>query len=109
MSPIAKEQILAALRTVLDPEVGINVIDLGLVYGIDGKDQNVRLEMTMTSPACPLNSYLQESAERAIRARLPETLSVEITMVWQPAWDPSMMSQDARRQLGWSEKESGGA
>ena len=103
MPPIAREQIIAALRTVLDPEVGINVIDLGLVYGMDVKDQNVRLEMTMTSPACPLSSYLQESAERAIRARLPEPLSVEITLVWQPAWDPSMMSQDAKRQLGWRE------
>ncbi len=103
MPPIAKEQIIAALRAVLDPEVGANVIDLGLVYGIDLKDRNVRLEMTMTSPACPLSSYLQETAERAIRARVPETMAVEITMVWQPAWDPSMMSKDARRQLGWRE------
>ena len=103
MPPIAKEQIIAALRAVLDPEVGTNVIDLGLVYGIDLKDRNVRLEMTMTSPACPLSSYLQESAERAIRTRVPETMAVEITMVWQPAWDPSMMSKHARRQLGWRE------
>jgi len=107
MPPIAREQIIAALRTVLDPEVGINIIDLGLVYAIDSKDGKILLQMTMTSPACPLNAYLQESAERAIRARLPETLSVEITMVWQPAWDPSMMSQDARRQLGWRESVSG--
>ena len=96
------EEILTALRTVLDPEVGINLIDLGLVYGIDIQGRNVRIEMTMTSPTCQLSSYLKQSLERAICARAPEIETVEITMVWQPAWDPSMMSQDARRQLGWS-------
>jgi metal-sulfur cluster biosynthetic enzyme len=95
------EEIITALRTVLDPEVGINLIDLGLVYGIDVQGRNVRIEMTMTSPACPLSSYLQQALERAIRALAPEIEAVEITMVWQPAWDPSMMSQDARRQMGW--------
>ena len=76
------KEIITALRTVLDPEVGINLVDLGL---------------------CPLGSYLQQSVERAIRARVPEIEAVEITMVWQPAWDPSMMSPDARRQLGWKD------
>ena len=103
MKQITRDQIAAALHTVLDPEVGINIIDLGLVYGIHLKDRNVLLEMTMTSPACPLNSYLQESAERAIRAQLPETMAVEIAMVWQPAWDASMMSHHAKRQLGWKD------
>ncbi|MBI2819287.1 MAG: metal-sulfur cluster assembly factor [Acidobacteria bacterium] len=99
--PIATEAIVDALRTVLDPEVGINVIDLGLVYGIEWQDHNIRLTMTMTSSTCPLGAYLRESAERAIRARVPDAKTIEITLVWQPAWEPSMMSPEARRQMGW--------
>ena len=101
MPPIATEPIVAALRTVMDPEVGINIIDLGLVYGIEVQDRDIRLTMTMTSSACPLGAYLQESAERAIRARLPDVRTLDTTMVWHPAWDPAMMSADAKRQLGW--------
>jgi metal-sulfur cluster biosynthetic enzyme len=101
MSSLAKDAIVEALRTVLDPEVGINVIDLGLVYGIEQSDQDICLTMTMTSAACPLGAYLQESAERAIRARLPHARAVAISMVWQPAWDPAMMSPEARKQMGW--------
>ena len=101
MPPVATETIVDALRTVLDPEVGINVIDLGLVYGIEATAHEIRLTMTMTSSACPLGAYLQESVERAIRARVPDAKTIEITLVWQPAWDPSMMSPEARRQMGW--------
>lgn len=101
MSLIAREPIVAALRTVLDPEVGINIVDLGLVYDIEVQDRDIRLTLTMTSSACPLGPYLQKSAERAIRTRVPSTGSLEIAMVWQPAWDPAMMSSEARRLMGW--------
>lgn len=103
MPPVKTEQVMDALRTVVDPEVGINVVDLGLVYDCEVKDRNITVIMTMTTPACPLGSYLQQSAEQAIRARLPEAMAVEITTVWQPVWAPSMMSQDAKQQLGWEE------
>jgi metal-sulfur cluster biosynthetic enzyme len=103
MPPISKEQILDALRGVVDPEIGINIVDLGLVYEVEVKDRDVRLQMTMTSPACPLSSYLEQEAEQAIRARVPEIMGVEITTVWEPVWDPSMMSLDARRQMGWKD------
>ena len=101
MPNIAREPVIRALCTVLDPEVGVNVVDLGLVYGIEVADQNIRICLTMTSPACPLGSYMQESAERAIRKQIPETKTVEVALVWQPVWDPAMMSEEARRQLGW--------
>jgi metal-sulfur cluster biosynthetic enzyme len=103
MEQINRNQIVVALQNVLDPEVGINVIDLGLVYGIGLQDRKVLLEMTMTSPACPLGDYLQKSAERAIRARIPEITAVEVALIWQPVWEPAMMSPEARRQLGWRE------
>jgi metal-sulfur cluster biosynthetic enzyme len=103
MPPIAIEKIVSALRNVLDPEVGVNVIDLGLVYGIDIAEGRVRLSMAMTSPACPLSDYLKESAETAIRARVPEVMAFEFVLVWQPPWEPAMMSPEARRQMGWRE------
>ena len=103
MPTTAREAIVEALRTVLDPEVGINIIDLGLVYGIEATPTAIRVALTMTSSACPLGAYLEEAAERAVRARVPEAKSVAVAMVWQPAWDPAMMSPEARRQMGWRE------
>lgn len=96
-----KAQVVAALSTVLDPELGVDIVELGLVYDIDIKDHDVRIEMTMTTPACPLNSYFSQAIERAIRRRIPEVLHCEIEIVWQPEWDASMMSPEAKRQMGW--------
>ena len=101
MDLVTEKTILDALRDVIDPEVGINVVDLGLVYGveIDGKDARVR--MTMTTPACPLGPYIGETAETAIRARLPEGGEVSIELGWDPPWTPERISAEGRRQLGW--------
>jgi metal-sulfur cluster biosynthetic enzyme len=96
-----KAQVVAALSTVLDPELGLDIVELGLVYDIDIKDDDVRVVMTMTTPACPLNSYFSKAIERAIRRRLPEVLQCEIEIVWQPPWDAAMMAQEAKRQMGW--------
>ena len=96
-----KAQVVSALSTVLDPELGVDIVELGLVYDIDIKDNDVRIEMTMTTPACPLNSYFSQAIERAIRRRLPEVLDCEIEIVWQPPWDAAMMSPEAKRQMGW--------
>lgn len=96
-----KAQVIAALGTVLDPELGVDIVELGLVYdiAIDGND--VRIQMSMTTPACPLNSYFSQAIERAIRRRIPEVVHCEVEIVWQPEWDASMMSQEAKRQMGW--------
>jgi len=96
-----KAQVVSALSTVLDPELCLDIVELCLVYYIDIKDHDVRVEMTMTTPACPLNSYCSQAIERAIRRWLPEVLHCEIEIVWQPQWDASMMSQEAKRQMGW--------
>jgi metal-sulfur cluster biosynthetic enzyme len=103
MPPIAREQVQQALREVLDPEIGINVVDLGLVYDIDIQDRDIRVLMTMTSPACPLSSYLEETAEQTIRARIPDAGAVQITTVWEPVWDSAMMSPEAKKLMGWIE------
>jgi len=96
------ERVEEALRDVIDPELGINVVDLGLVYGIDVKDDGaIRVAMTMTTAACPLGESLAEQAEAAIRQSVPGVKSVSVDLVWDPPWQPSMMSDAARERLGW--------
>ena len=93
-----------ALRQVLDPEIGVNIVDLGLVYRIEVDGAHVRVAMTMTSPACPLADYLKDFVTSAIRDRVPDVADVDIVVEWEPPWDPDMMSDDARRQLGEGER-----
>ena len=95
------DEIRTALREVIDPEVGINVVDLGLVYGLEVTGQDVRVRLTMTSPACPLGAHLRDQAESAIRRHCPDAASVAIDLVWDPPWSPERMSEGAKRTLGW--------
>lgn len=99
--PLTQQTVLDAMHSVIDPELGINVVDLGLVYSAEASDGNVRIVMTMTTPACPLHSYIRESAERVLRKRFPELRSVSVEIVWDPPWSPAMMSALAKKQLGW--------
>lgn len=94
------EEVWRALRQVVDPEVGIDVVSLGLVYAVEAGDRRVRVVLTMTSPACPLGELLAEQAEAAIRAEVPGVDSVVVDLVWDPPWNPSMMSPAARQRLG---------
>ena len=73
-----------ALRQVLDPEIGVNIVDLGLVYRIEVEATRVRIVMTMTSPACPLVDYLKELVTSAIHEHVPDVTDVEIAIEWEP-------------------------
>jgi len=95
------EQLYNALREVDDPEIGINIVDLGLVYGVSIADTNIHIKMTMTTPACPLHSYLSQASQEAIRKHFPDVNAVNIELVWDPPWEPAKMSQAAKQQLGW--------
>jgi len=97
-----EEAIRAALRSVIDPEVGMNVVDLGLVYGIEIAPDRVRVNMTMTTPACPMGAMITEDAREAIRDIAPEAAEVDVQLVWDPPWDSSMMSEYAKQRFGWS-------
>jgi metal-sulfur cluster biosynthetic enzyme len=90
-----------ALRTVDDPEVGMNVVDLGLVYGVEVRGGDVRVELTMTSPACPLGDAIVESAANAIRTAAPGAGKIDVALVWDPPWTPERMSEAARKRFGW--------
>lgn len=96
----------SALKNVYDPEIGINIVDLGLVYGVDVQDEgkNVQVDMTLTTPACPAGPMIIEQAEKEIgtlRDVYPQLDGVKINLVWTPFWNPSLMSEDAKAELGY--------
>lgn len=88
-----------ALRDVIDPELGVNIVDLGLVYGVQVEGAHVRITMTMTSPACPLRDYLQDLVESTVTSRVAGVERVVVDIVSDPPWSPELMSEAARRQL----------
>ena len=96
-------EVREALRGVIDPELGVNVVDLGLVYGVAVDADSVRVEMTMTSPACPLGDYLRDLVDATVRGHVPGVKRVEVELVWSPEWTPERMSDAARRQLNGEE------
>lgn len=92
------EDIEEAMRDVVDPELGINVVDLGLVYGIAVENEIAKLDMTLTSAACPLTDVIEDQTRNAlVRSGLVEDL--EITWVWMPPWGPDKITDDGREQL----------
>jgi metal-sulfur cluster biosynthetic enzyme len=90
-----------ALRQVIDPEVGINIQDLGLVYDVAIQPEQIEVQLTMTSPACPLSDLITNEARTAIRAITPESCRIAIRIVWTPIWGPELMSDEAKAKLGW--------
>lgn len=92
---------MEALKQVVDPEFGLNIVDLGLIYNIEVKDGNVEVEMTMTSPACPMRDYIVKEVEKAIKTYVITATSVCVRLVWDPPWSSERISDDAKRQLGW--------
>lgn len=97
----ATDDILQALRHVIDPEIGINIVDLGLVYAAEGQGGHVHVVMTMTTAACPLGESIAEEVRTTILKDVSGAKSVSVDLVWQPPWQPSMMSPAARERLGW--------
>ncbi len=94
-----KEDIIAALKTVSDPEIMINIYDLGLVYKIEQQENgDVNIEMTLTAPTCPVAGVLPQQAADAV-AKVDGTGRVEVKVVWEPAWSFEKLSQDAKDML----------
>lgn len=96
------DDVREALREVYDPELGYNIVDLGLVYGIGlTEDARIEITMTMTTPGCPAASYIEEGVRERSLA-LPEIAGVDVHVVWSPPWTPDMMSDDAKRYFGFA-------
>lgn len=95
-----EEKIIEALRTVFDPEIPVNIYEIGLVYGIDIQaDGAVHVQMTLTSPMCPVAEQLPSEVEARVRA-VEGVESVKVEIVWEPPWSPEKMSEAAKLQLG---------
>jgi metal-sulfur cluster biosynthetic enzyme len=99
-----RTEILKALEHVEDPEIGMNVVDLGLVYGLDWDEDKgkVHIDLTLTAPGCPYGPELIRAIKRELRD-LEEVLDVDVELVWRPLWHPSMMSDFAKDELGYDE------
>jgi len=95
-----EEQILDAIKTCYDPEIPVNIYELGLIYKTDvSPDGDVVIEMTLTSPACPAAGSLPPEVERKV-AELPGVRSAKVNVVWEPVWTPERMTEAAKLQLG---------
>ena len=95
----SEDALIAAIQTVHDPEIPVNIYELGLIYTIDIHDDGkVKVEMTLTAPACPSAQELPEQVKEAVMA-VPGVVDCEVETVWDPPWDQSRMSEEARLQL----------
>jgi metal-sulfur cluster biosynthetic enzyme len=96
---IDNEKVLEILKNVIDPELGINIVDLGLVYGIDVfEDQSVKVTMTLTTPGCPLHNTIETAIMHELKEATGHTNHI-VELVWEPQWTPEMMSQAAKEAL----------
>lgn len=93
-------EIRLALRDVIDPELGINVVDLGLIYEIKVKDGLALIEMTMTTVGCPAANYIRDAVQAAAAA-VPGVAEAEVSVVWDPPWTPEQLSAAGRQYFGW--------
>ncbi|MCA9267471.1 MAG: metal-sulfur cluster assembly factor [Planctomycetales bacterium] len=101
---LCEDAVRECMRQVIDPELFVNIVDLGLVYGVDfepaeQEGQNVKTEMTMTSPACPAGPQLIQQSKMVVQ-QLPGVAGVEVRIVMDPPWSPDRMTEEARDQLG---------
>lgn len=98
--PLSNEQILDAVRQCYDPEIPVNIVDLGLIYDIQHDEAgNVSVKMTLTSQGCPSALAIPEQVKQRVGA-LADVRDVNVQIVWEPAWNPNMISEAARKQLG---------
>ena len=96
--PLTEERVFEALRSVYDPELPVNIVDLGLIYDIGISGRNVNIKMSLTTPGCGMGATIAKQAEMAIRPIGAKNVFVDI--VWDPPWNPDMMSDEAKQRLG---------
>jgi metal-sulfur cluster biosynthetic enzyme len=100
LAGVREEDVINALREVYDPELPFNVVDLGLVYGVEVNGRKVKVKMTLTTIGCPLSVYLVDMVEETIKQKIPEVEDVEVELVFDPPWTPDRMAPEVKRLLG---------
>ena len=103
---ITEDMVRTALKNVIDPEIGLDIVNLGLVYNVDVQDEGklVAVDMTLTTPACPAGPQILDQARREVLSLqdvYKDLDDVKINLVWTPFWNPSLMSEEAREELGF--------
>ena len=93
--------VVQALESVVDPEVAMNIVDVGLVYGVKVADGRLDVDLTMTSAACPVTDIIVEDVEDALDKALPPDLKIHVELVWEPPWTPQRLRAEARSFMGW--------
>jgi metal-sulfur cluster biosynthetic enzyme len=96
---INEELIYEALKDVYDPEIPVNIVDLGLVYGVEIDDKDVKIKMTLTFAGCGMGPYIAQQAEWRI-AEIDEVDDVEVDLIFEPPWNPDMISEEGKKELG---------
>lgn len=99
--PALREPVTAALRRVVDPEVAMSIVDVGLIYGVELEAGRACITLTMTSPACPVADVILDEVESELDRVLPAGMAIETKLVWEPPWSTDRMSERAKRFMGW--------
>lgn len=98
---VLENDVIETLKTIYDPEIPVNIYDMGLIYSVDvQEDGRVRVEMTLTAPGCPVAVSLPLEVEEKVR-QVPGVKEAKVEVVWDPPWTPDRMSEEARLELGW--------
>lgn len=99
--PITTEQIYGALKECYDPEIPINIVDLGLVYDVQVEAGKVTVKMSLTTPGCGMGQWIAGQAQSKIM-EIPGVEEANVEIVWEPPWDPSRISPEGKKQIGWA-------
>jgi metal-sulfur cluster biosynthetic enzyme len=106
MSKVTNQQVLDSLKECMDPEIPINVVDMGLIYGVDVKEDNkVDIKMTMTTRGCPLHDTLVSDVKRYVN-KVPGVAGVNVEIVWEPAWTPERMSEEGKKLINYGKQKT---
>jgi FeS assembly SUF system protein len=98
---VTQDEVMAVLRQCYDPEIPINIVDLGLIYNVEVGDKRVDVDMTLTAPGCPMHSLIARDVKQKL-GTIPDVEEVNVKVVWDPPWTPDRMSDEAKKKLGFA-------
>jgi len=106
MTTVTSEQVLDSLKQCMDPEIPINIVDMGLIYGVDVRENNkIDIKMTMTTRGCPLHDTLVNDVKRYVN-KVPGVTDVNIEIVWEPSWTPERMSEEGKKLINYGKQQT---
>lgn len=98
---VTQDDVMAVLRQCYDPEIPVNIVDLGLIYNVSIEDKTVNVDMTLTAPGCPMHSLIARDVKQKLET-IPDVEDVKVKVVWEPPWTPDRMSEAAKKMLGFT-------